>query len=285
MLTLFSIPKPFVGQIGEIQETAIASWAQLAPDMQVVLVGDEAGVAGAAAAAGATHVDDVERNEHGTPRVDDAFARVAECAEHPLWCFVNADIVLLDDFIPAVTASAATGPRFLMVGQNRDLAIVDRGDLSARCAREELRARAVREGISRGTAALDFFVFRAGLFDPIPPFLVGRACFDNWLVWKARQQGPVIDSTAAVVAIHQRHDYAHLVGGLDEAYYGEEAAWNRTLAGGRKHLYTLHDASHKMRADGSVVRNFGATLRVRETIRRSRSKLGLLAGFRARDTR
>ena len=285
MLTVFSIPKPFVGSIGEIQETAIASWAQLAPDMQVVLVGDEAGVAVAAAAAGATHIDEIKRNDHGTPRVDDAFARVAELAEHPLWCFVNTDIVLLDDFVPAVRASAATGPRFLMVGENRDLALVDQPDLSTPEAREQLRARAVREGSSRGTAALDFFVFPAGLFDPMPPFLVGRACFDNWMIWKARQLGPVIDATAAVTAVHQSHGYGHLPGGKDEAYYGEEAAWNRTLAGGRKHLYTLHDASHKMRADGSIVRNFGATLRVRETARRSRAKLALLAGSRAKDTR
>ena len=194
MLTLFSIPKPFAGRIAEIQETAIASWAQLDPEVQIVLVGDEAGVADAAAAAGATHIDGIERNEHGTPRVDGAFARVAEIAEHPLCCFVNADVVLLDDFIPAVRASAATSPRFLMVGQNRDLALVDQLDLSTREAREQLRLRAVGEGVSRGAAALDFFVFPAALFDPMPPFLVGRGARrvnqgrcrvsqNGWIAW------------------------------------------------------------------------------------------------------
>ena len=285
MLTIFSIPKPFVGRIAEIQETAIASWAQLAPEVQVVLVGDEAGVAEAATTAGAVHIGEIERSEHGTPRVDGAFARVAGVAEHPLCCFVNADIVLLDDFIPAVRASAATSPRFLLVGQNRDLPSVDPGDLATPDGRARLRRRAVQEGVLRGPAALDFFVFPAALFDPMPPFLVGRACFDNWLLWRGRRQGPVIDATEAVVAIHQSHDYAHLPGGKAEAYYGAEAVHNLCLAGGKRHLYTLNDASHRMRADGTIRRNLGSILRTRETLRRSRAKLGLWTASRRRATR
>ncbi len=89
--------------------------------------------------------------------------------------------------------------------------------------------RALREGRLRGPAAIDWFVFPSGLFDPLPPFLVGRAGFDNWMIWKARQLGPVIDATDAVVAIHQPHDYTHLEGGKDEAYYGEEAKYNVAL--------------------------------------------------------
>lgn len=282
VLTIFTIPKPFVGRIAETQENAITSWALLGSEVHIVLIGDEAGVAAAAASAGATHIDGVERNESGTPRIDDAFARVAQLAKHPIWCFVNADIVLLDDFIAAVRASLATSPHFLMVGQNRDLALIAQPDLSTRAAREEFRLRAVEGGVFRGAAALDFFVFPASHFHPMPPFLVGRAGFDNWMIWRARQLGPVIDATEAVVAIHQSHDYGHLAGGKNEAYYGEEAARNVALAGGRRHMYTLHDASHKMRADGSIVRNYGATLRIRETARRSRAKLGLIARSRSR---
>ena len=76
----------------------------------------------------------------------------------------------------------------------------------------QLRRRAVRDGRLRGPTAIDWFVFSDRLFDPIPPFLVGRAAFDNWMIWKARTRGPVIDATEAVIAIHQPHDYAHLDG-------------------------------------------------------------------------
>ena len=136
------------------------------------------------------------------------------------------------------------------------------------------RSDSGRIGIRRGVAAIDYFVFPAGLFGRLPPFVVGRAGFDNWLIWRARQSGPVIDATAAVVAVHQRHDYAHLSAGKDAAYYGPEAQRNVELAGGRRHIYTLHDASHRMDADLSIHRNLGSFMRVGETVRNVKWKLG-----------
>ena len=125
----------------------------------------------------------------------------------------------------------------------------------------------------RGAAALDWFVFPHDLYREVPPFAIGRACFDNWLVWQARQEGIVVDATRDVVAVHQRHDYAHLAGGKEEAYYGEEAARNLELAGGKAHLYTIHDASHVLRGRPAPAQ-LGATLRARETVRKAAWKLG-----------
>ncbi|MSO96528.1 MAG: hypothetical protein EXQ81_12205 [Thermoleophilia bacterium] len=273
-MTIFSIPKPFIGKTAENQQTAVTSWCQLAPDVQVVLVGDDVGVAETARSAGAQHVGGVECSSRGTPYIDDAFSRVAEIAEHSLGCFVNGDIVLLDDLVSAIRSSASVGPEFLLVGQNRDLPGVDQSDLGTPDSLAHLRRRAVREGVLRGPTAIDYFVFSVGLFDPMPRFAVGRAGFDNWMIWKARQLGPVVDLTDAVVAIHQSHGYGHLDGGKAEAYAGEEAARNIDLAGGRRRIYTLHDASHRMRADGSIVRNYGSILRSRETARKIAWKLG-----------
>jgi hypothetical protein len=137
-------------------------------------------------------------------------------------------------------------------------------------SREEARAR----GEPRGAAALDWFVFPAGLYTDVPPLALGRACFDNWLVWQARQRGPVVDATQSVVAAHIRHGYEHLAGGKDEAYYGQEAARNLELAGGKGHLFTMHDASHVLR-DGRLRRNPGAPLRWRENVRKAAWKLGV----------
>ena len=97
MLTIFSVPKPFVGRIGEIQRRALASWAALGDDVQVLLLGDEAGTAEAARNAGAEHVADLARTEHGTPRLDAAFAAADAAARHRLRCFANADVILFDD--------------------------------------------------------------------------------------------------------------------------------------------------------------------------------------------
>jgi len=267
VLTLFTLPKPFTGETASLQEAALRSWCLL-DDVEVVLVGDEPGIAEAAARAGALHVGGVALSPHGTPRLDDAFARVDEVADGRLRVFVNADIVLLPDLLDAVGAVRAFDA-FLLVGQTRELA-VEPTELDDRDA---LRRRALADGELRGVAAIDWFVFPAGLFDPLPPFVVGRAGFDNWLVWRGRQAGPVIDATHDVVAIHQPHGYGHLAAGKDEAYYGDEAAENLRLGGGKQRTYTLHDASHRL-VDGRLRRHYGATLRARETARKVGWKLG-----------
>ena len=169
-------------------------------------------------------------------------------------------MILFHDLLAAAGDVAAAARRFLIVGQTLDVeAPADRED-------------ALRRGAPRGAAALDWFVFPPGLYGEVPPFAVGRACFDNWLVWKGRREGIVVDATSEVAAAHQPHAYEHLEGGKDEAYYGVEAARNLELAGGKSRLYTIHDASHVLR-DGRLHRNLGAPLRWRENIRKAAWKL------------
>jgi hypothetical protein len=262
VLTIFSVPKPFHGAIGEIQRRALASWTALGDDVQVLLLGDEEGIGKAAREARAEHVPDLARTDRGTPRLDAALAAADRTARHPLRCFINADVILFDDLLTATRRVSEQAERFLIVGQTVEV--------------DEPRGRddAIAHGRKRGAAALDYFVFPAGLYTDVPPFAIGRACFDNWLVWRARQDAIVVDATADVVAVHQRHDYAHVEGGKAEAYYGEEAARNLELAGGKSHLYTLHDASHVLR-DGRLHRNPGAPLRWRENVRKVGWKLGI----------
>jgi hypothetical protein len=262
VLTVFSVPKPFGGRIGEIQRRAVESWLSIGPDVQVLLLGDERGTAEAAREAGAEHIPELTRTAHGTPRLDSAFAAADAAARHRLRCFVNADVVLFDD-LPAAEAHVSRGhDRFLIVGQTLDV-----GEAGT-------REDALAHGRRRGAAALDYFLFPAGLYADVPPFAIGRACFDNWLVWRARQDAVVVDATADVVAVHQRHDYAHVDGGQAQVYYGEEAARNLELAGGKSRLYTLHDASHVLRG-GRLRRNPGAPLRWRENVRKAGWKLGV----------
>ena len=100
---------------------------------------------------------------------------------------------------------------------------------------------------------MDYFLFTRGLFGTIPPFALGRARYDNWLIWRARRaRAIVIDATGFVCAIHQRHDYSHLAGGKREAYFGQEARRNQQLAGKWRHLhlYSPIDATHFLSPEG-----------------------------------
>jgi hypothetical protein len=272
VLTLFSIPKPFEGDIAELQGNALSSWAALGPSVQVVLVGDEPGVAEAAAAVGADHVEHVARSDRGTPRLDDAFRGVDTVARHPLRCFVNADVVFLDDFLPAVTRLGSWREPWLAVGRTLDVRLPP-AVTSRPGWRDEVR-RAAPRGVRRGAAAVDWFVFQRELFVGMPPFVVGRAAFDNWMLWHVRAQHlPVVDLTGDVLSIHQSHGYGHLPGGKHEAYWGPEAQRNRELAGRGTSVYSICDATHRLQG-GEVRRNPSAFLRAGEMLRRVRWKLG-----------
>ena len=78
LLTLFSAPKPFVNpHIATIQRNAIKSWTLL-PDVEVILLGEEAGLAEAARELRVRHLPNVTRNASGTPLISSMFQLARE---------------------------------------------------------------------------------------------------------------------------------------------------------------------------------------------------------------
>jgi hypothetical protein len=243
-ITLFSVPKPFRGHIGVIQRNAIASWLRLDPNCEVVLFGDEEGTDEAARELGVRHVPTVVRNEFGTPLLNSVFDQVGALAREGALCYVNSDIVLLDDFVPALRRVQARRSRYLMIGECWDSRLDSTVDFDDGRWRDRVR-ELVTTGRLRGKWGIDYFAFPSGLYGKVPPFAIGRAWFDNWLVWRARELGAaVVDATPAVTAIHQLHDYAHVSGGQDWAYKGPEATENLRIAGGRGHVGSIRDAPY-----------------------------------------
>jgi len=59
-----------------------------------------------------------------------------------------------------------------------------------------------------------------------------------------------VDVSAAVVAIHQNHDYSHHPNGPNAVIEGPERMRNRNMVGGWWHLYTIEDASQILEASG-----------------------------------
>jgi hypothetical protein len=264
MLTLFTIPKAFAGHAGVIQDNAIGSWIRLGSGCEVILFGDDPGVAEAAARHGAQHVPDVARNSFGTPTLDDIFTRADAIARNPILCFVNSDIVLFEDIVAATRSVAG---RFLMVSSRFNFRITDPLAFGPDWERD-LRARALDEARMYPAGGSDFFVYPRGLFGAIPPFAIGRGYWDNWLMFRARQCGAkLINATDAVVALHQDHDYAHMAGVAANAVNGdfpihttEETERNLSLAGGHGSLYTVYDATEILSGDGRLISSLRPTL-------------------------
>lgn len=71
------------------------------------------------------------------------------------------------------------------------------------------------------------------------------------MIWRALElKMAVIDASASVMAVHQRHDYSHVRGGEDAVYKGEGAKRNFELSGGIERLLSISDATHELTAKG-----------------------------------
>ena len=129
MLTFFAIPKPFRGHIGVIQRNAIQSWVKTCPGCEVILFGNDEGTAETASELGLRHIPDVPCNRQGTPLVSGMFGDAQRVATHDILAYVNADIILMSDFLQAVRDVSDQVERFLMVGQRWDVAIDQHWDV------------------------------------------------------------------------------------------------------------------------------------------------------------
>ncbi len=263
-LTIFISPKGFEREhIITIQTNAIRSWKALKRDVDIVLIGDDPGVAEAAKALDVRFVGDVRRNESGTPLLSDIFEIARRTSDAPLLAYVNADIILFPEFVDIAKRIAVSEEKFLLVGQRWDLdqrALIDYSDGWEARLKEDIRTRARRHPIGGS----DYFIFPRDCFRSIPDFAIGRSGWDNWMFYEARRQGwKLIDCSEAIDIIHQDHDYAHLPGG--QAHYRlPESAKNVELGGGKRTIFNLLDCDFALTKDLELKRrpfSFNRTLR------------------------
>ena len=250
MLTIFALPKAFRGHFGVIQRNAIISWTRLQPTPEVILFGDDEGTAEIAKELGLQHVPNIERNEFGTPMLSELFKKAYELAKYNSLCYVNADIMLLDDFMVAARQAASWRDRFLMVGRRTNLDLEQLVDFSVPDWESRIRSSAAQHGVVAGSYYIDYFLFSRDLAMIMEKFAIGRPGWDNWFIWKARSLGvPVVDASSAVVAVHQNHDYSHIPKGIQGPQHVEEARRNREIAAPGL-TYALDDATYKITTKG-----------------------------------
>ena len=268
LITLFSAPKPFTDlHIAMIQRNAIKSWTLL-PDVEVILLGEETGLVEAAQELGVKHLPNVARNQSGTPLISSMFQLARENSNSDLLCIINADMLLMSDFVEAAKQvlnlesdsllskrrkHTLTGTQtsalqnFVLLSQRWDLDVTQPVEFTEDW-QNRLRSSTVHgQGQLHRPAGSDFFLFPKSCYLDIPNFAIGRAGWDNWMIYKARQEKwPVIDCTPSVMIVHQNHDYSHLPGGKSH-YDHPDTDENIRLAGGQAAIrYTILDSTHRL---------------------------------------
>jgi len=253
LLTIFSAPKPFTNpHIADIQYNALLSWVNLAPDVDVLLIGQEEGLPEASRYFGIQQLDNVRRNEAGTPLISSMFQLARSASTSPFLGIINTDILLLPDLLESLHVIAQRFDRFVMAGQRWNLEVEERLKYSCEFY-SQLKNKVMQEGIRHTLMGSDYFIFPRECYSDVPDFAIGRAGWDNWMIFKSRWEGwPFVDASQDVMLVHQSHDYSHLANGQPH-YRLPETKVNVRLAGGEHTIFTLKDATHLLK-DGNITK-------------------------------
>jgi hypothetical protein len=266
-LTIFSAPKAFTDpHIAIIQRNAITSWTKLIDvypssiclanrgiGVEVLLFGDEIGLAETAGELGVKHIQDISRSPSGAPIMSAMFQLAREKSPSQLYCIVNADIILFSSLVETARLVAAQKEKFVLLGQRWDMDITSQLDFGLPSL---LQSNVQSQGQLHRPAGSDYFLFPNSCYTELPPFTVGRAGWDNWMIYHARKKRfPAIDATRDITIIHQNHDYSHLPNGKPH-YKHPETNENIRLAGGRAMTrFTLRDTDYYLE-NGRILPTF-----------------------------
>jgi hypothetical protein len=215
MLTLFASPKAFEGHTGVIQRNAIRSWAAIRPSLQILLMGNDDGVAEIAEEFGVGHIADVATSERGVPLLADMIRRAEEAATWDVLCYTNADIILTSEWAESVQRVRAVHPDAALMCTPLNIPLTVELDTQAPDWEAGLRALTVgRPGPS--PVGTDVFVFPRGLYAGCPGLVLGGGYWDNWLMWTAAQRSAMAaDLTPSVLVLHQDHGTSSHAAALD----------------------------------------------------------------------
>jgi len=252
MLTFFTTPKPFQGRLRIIQRNTIESWTWLKPKPEIILFDETEEGKEIAKEFGLCYISEIKKNEYGTPLVSSIFEIAQKEAKHPIVCYVNADIILLNNFIKGIEKAIKfmEGRDFLLVGRRWNVNLSKEWNFGDKDWEKKLQLLSKENGYQESAGAVDYFVFPKNISWNIPPFAIGRCAWDGWFLWQAkRKKVPIIDATEVITIFHQRHDYSNWRSGQN-IWQSEEFKRNQKLRGSFQHQYNILDADYLLSERG-----------------------------------
>ena len=206
---------------------AVKSWQKAFPNAKVFLFGEECRY-------DTLDVDIVRYVERRyvseVPLLNDIFSFLALRLADPgeLIMYANADICFFpgaDGVLHDARNRFGNAP-FLLTGQRTNYKVKNKIDWDNREAIATLVKNVLRRGKKMHPCGVDYFIFNQSTFPlGIPAFAVGRCTFDQYLVYDCLARGvPVLDATAKILALHQKHKED------SKSRLGPDAVKNKELA-------------------------------------------------------
>src|SRR5262249_25074239 len=144
------------------------------------------GLAEAATQTGATHISQVKCNDRGIPLISSMVSLAREKGHADLLCIINADMILMHDFLEAARRVASLKNAFVLLGRRWDADLTLPLEFSNGWE-SQLHESGHAHGRQHRPAGSDFFLFPRDCYPNVPDFAIGRAGWDNWMIYAARR--------------------------------------------------------------------------------------------------
>ena len=208
-LTFVTTCKPFEGLDGILQRNAIGSWRALG--IEVLILGDEPGVATVCAQLGCHHISQVERGPKNLPYISSIFAIAESEVRTEFYAYLNSDIVLGQGSGQGLRQAVDQIPEacnVLLTGRRRNIPLLSPLEFSEGGWTKDLEYLDQEYGTWDHDYAIDFFLVNKGWLGPLPDLLVGRAGWDNWMLHHASSRGAmIVDGSETIRLYHPLHGY------------------------------------------------------------------------------
>jgi hypothetical protein len=242
MITILSSPKPFVGIDKYNQYRAINNWKTLSNNVEIILYGNSAGIDDAGYELNVCVVKEIKSTNNGIPYFGSIVEHASTFGKYDSQMYLNCDILLsnLDTVISKIKFT-----NYLLIGQRIDLAegvIVEESNLNFKNIVNKLYEQ--NKAKLHKPTGIDYFIFKRNQWHGIGEIVIGRGGYDNALLnFTKKMKFPIIDITNSVIALHQFHNYNHVIGNDNTVFYGSEAKNNLRLAGNHS-LLTISDSDY-----------------------------------------
>lgn len=198
-------------------------------------------------------------NKFGVPVLGSIFdLAIKSCPDAITFTYVNGDVLGHSDFLQTIQAVSnnMAQKEFLIVGRRVD---VNWTEAAASVTGRDFDFESYyKKGKMFMHDALDYFVFskNAMAWNDIPPFVVGRPSFDNWIVNHIYHKEGValIDATNTISVIHQLDNYGQYSHGGGMVKSQEDRDFNKHLAKGDWQYGTSSHAQFETQwQDGEII--------------------------------
>ena len=207
-ITIITTCKPFRGQDSIYQKNALLSWIH--NGFSVAIVGKDDGVEAFCKKNHCLHLPEVETSKTNIPYISSIF-EIAETHIHtPYYVYSNSDILLDNSALPKLRnfLRLSKFENFLLTARRRNIPLSETINYTQEDWSEHLRTVDANQGTWDQPYAIDFFFMNKGWLKNIPPLLVGRAGWDNWMLHNAQKHMiSIIDASDYIRLYHPVHYY------------------------------------------------------------------------------